>query len=257
MIIDFSKYSSIKIGPKLEVAVIDRVMAFDGIIVGGANNILISPSPVKKLAMLGEEFNFVEVLRRGFLRVGCATDAKIVHKIAKEHDLGGFEFMAKIPGKIGGLLAMNAGLKGHDISKIVVQVATQMGEIGKNECEFGYRKSAFKDTKIAFEVLFRATGSYNESLEKELSQARRNQPKGHSFGSCFKNPDNDSAGRLLEAAGLKGFRRGACGFSERHANFLINYGGGEFNDAVWLIEMARRKVYSRFGVSLEPEVIII
>ena len=78
-----------------------------------------------------------------------------------------------------------------------------------------------------------------------------------SFGSCFANPSGDHAGRLIEAAGLKGFRIGGCGFSEIHANFLINYGGGSFEDALNLINLAKERVYELFGIRLRCEVVIL
>ena len=100
-------------------------------------------------------------------------------------------------------------------------------------------------------------GEFDNELSNYLNQKRSNQPKGASFGSCFANPSGDHAGRLIEAAGLKGFRIGGCGFSEIHANFLINYGGGSFEDALNLINLAKERVYELFGIRLRCEVVIL
>lgn len=86
---------------------------------------------------------------------------------------------------------------------------------------------------------------------------RQNQPSTPSAGSCFKNPQGDYAGRLIEAVGLKGLRVGAMEFSKEHANFLVNHGGGTFDDAIYLIKEAQRRVLNEFGVLLECEIAIL
>jgi len=86
---------------------------------------------------------------------------------------------------------------------------------------------------------------------------RLNQPKEPSAGSCFKNPTGDYAGRLIEAAGLKGMRMGDMEFSNQHANFLINKGNGSYKDAIKLIELAENEVYEKFGIKLEREIIVV
>jgi UDP-N-acetylmuramate dehydrogenase len=83
------------------------------------------------------------------------------------------------------------------------------------------------------------------------------QPKEPSAGSCFKNPVGDYAGRLIEAVGLRGFRRGGAGFSQKHANFLVNLGGATFDEAIWLIDEAKRRVLESFGIALETEIKIV
>jgi UDP-N-acetylmuramate dehydrogenase len=90
-----------------------------------------------------------------------------------------------------------------------------------------------------------------------FAQMRSNQPNDPSAGSCFKNPPGDYAGRLIEAVGLKGVRRGNMAFSEVHANFLVNYGGGIYEDAIRLINEAQQKIFETFGISLQCEVVIV
>ncbi len=253
MKIDFSRYSSVKIGGVFEVEVLDSVREFAGVVVGGANNLLVSPTP-PPLAILGEEFDYTK-FENGILEIGGATNAAKIFKFARENHLGGFEILGGIPGRLGGLVTMNAGLKGLSIGDNLLFVIASGGEIAREDCGLGYRASDIKG--VIFGAKFEIKREFDEDLARDLAQARRNQPKGASFGSCFANPENDSAGRLIEAAGLKGKRIGGCGFSEKHANFLINYGGGTFADATALINLAKKAVFERFGVKLREEVRII
>ena len=91
---------------------------------------------------------------------------------------------------------------------------------------------------------------------KEFTKMRDNQPSVASAGSCFKNPKDDFAGRLIEAVGLKGIKKGDMSFSQLHANFLVNYGSGTFEDAVYLIETAKEKIKKEFDIDIEEEIII-
>ena len=104
---------------------------------------------------------------------------------------------------------------------------------------------------------FKLNFGFDILKDEALKNARSNQPSGASFGSIFKNPKNDFAGRLIEAVGLKGFSKGDAMLSDKHANFLINKKNASFEDAFFLIELARKKVFEEFGINLENEVIII
>ncbi|MCR8679803.1 MULTISPECIES: UDP-N-acetylmuramate dehydrogenase [Campylobacter] len=253
MKIDFSKYSSVKIGGIFEVELIDETSEFDGVMIGGANNILISPNP-PKMGILGSKFDYIK-LKNGVLKIGAKTSSAKIYKFAKDNNLGGFEFIKKIPGTLGGLITMNAGIKEYEISQNLKCVSTSKGLKSSSECEFRYRGSNIDG--VIFEANFEITKEFDDELSDYLNQKRNNQPNGASFGSCFANPKGDYAGRLIEAAGLKGFRIGGCGFSHKHANFLINYGGGTFEDALNLINLAKERVWEMFGISLRCEVVIL
>lgn len=253
MLIDFSKYSSVKIGAKHEVSVLNEVCDFRGIIVGNACNLLVGKE-AKNLGVLGDNFDYI-CLDDGVLKVGARTSAKKLYNFAKEHNLAGFELCASVPGSLGGLIKMNAGLKGYAISNFLLSVRTQNGEIFKDDCAFAYRKSGIKG--VIFEASFELKSGFDEGLKNDFDEARKNQPKGASFGSIFKNPSGDSAGRLIEAVGLKGRQIGACELSHKHANFLINHGGASFNDALALISLAFNEVKAKFGIELEKEVVIL
>lgn len=258
MIIDFKKYSSVRIGGSFEVEVIDEVREFSGFLVGGANNLLVSNEP-KKLGILGDKFDFIEILDTNkhhcLIKIGAKTKAKAMFDFAKKHDLKGFEFLLKIPGVLGGLLKMNAGLKDENISQNLLSIRTFKGEVLKEDAGFDYRFCALRE--VMFEAVFELEFGFDELKVQELKNARNNQPSGASFGSIFKNPKNDFAGRLIEAVGLKGFEKGDAMISSKHANFLINKHNASFADALFLINLAKERVFEAFGVRLVEEVIII
>ena len=252
--IDFSKFSSIKIGGVFKVEVLSEDFdEFNGVIIGGANNILISQNP-PRLGILSSEFDYIK-FDGEILEIGALTKSAKIYNFAKKNNLANFEFLKGIPGTLGGLITMNAGLLGYEISSNLISVLTNFGEFKKDELEFSYRKSKIKG--VIKSAKFRILKGFDESLSIEISKKRANQPRGNSFGSCFKNPVGLSAGKLIDECGLKGYKIGNCGFSQEHANFLINYGGGTFNEVLYLINLAKKRVFENFGVNLETEVVIL
>ncbi len=253
-VIDFSTYSSIKIGPKAEVLIIEEIDSYeDYTIIGGANNLLISPTP-PKLAMLGKRFDFLHVTKNR-LHIGGATPSGKILSFAKKHDIANFELMQKLPGTLGGMVKMNAGLKEWEIFNNLIAVKTQNGWVKKKDIEYGYRYADLEG--IVYEAKFEVKQGFDEKLLEMFKKLRDNQPSLPSAGSCFKNPKNDFAGKLLEEVDLKGYKIGDMGFSTEHANFLINYGKGKYEDAIKLIELAKRRVYEKRGIKLELEIKIL
>lgn len=253
--LDFAQFSSVKIGQKEKVAILtlENFQDFQGRIIGGANNILLSPKP-PKLGILATNYDFIE-LKNDVLHVGALTKSSKIFSFAKKNNLANLEFLAQIPGTLGGMLKMNAGLCGEEISDNLLSLRTNEGEFSKEELGFAYRKSEISGG--IFSAKFKVSYAFNETKVLFFKEKRANQPKGASFGSCFKNPENDSAGRLLEAVGLKNYKIGGAKFSEIHANFLINFNKASFEDAYNLITLAKKRVYEEFGIKLEEEVCII
>jgi UDP-N-acetylmuramate dehydrogenase len=253
--IDFRAYSSIKIGQPTAVHVIehDEEALEDGFVIGGAYNLLVSPSP-KKLLMLGSAYDYI-VQEENVLRVGAATMGGRLMSYAKKHGLAGFEFLTHIPGTIGGMLAMNAGVKEYEIFGSIQAVKFANGYKNRAEIKYGYRHADLDG--IALEAVFELKHGYDDGIIEKLKSMRENQPKDPSAGSAFKNPEGDYAGRLVEAIGLKGIREGGMSFSEKHANFLVNLGDGGFEDAMRLIEMAKKRVFEEHGKILELEIKIV
>jgi len=254
-LIDFSRYSSIKIGPTREVLILQRgdTIPNDRYLIGGANNLLLSPNP-PPLMMLGKEFATIE-LESNMLTIGASMPTGRIVSFARKHDISGFEFCAKLPGMLGGLLAMNAGVKKYEIFNILDSVEIDDGWVPKEQIAHGYRYAHLGG--VATAAKFKIKHGFSQTLLDELVALRANQPKEPSAGSAFKNPAGDSTGRLIEAVGLKGSRRGAMAWSEIHANFLVNLGGGSYEDAIHLIELAKERVYGEFGIALEQEIQIL
>lgn len=253
--INFSTFSSIKIGPTLDVLLLDSIIPLpEGYkLIGGANNLLVSPTP-PPLAMLDKCFDFIR-LEENVLHVGGATPGGKILSFAKKHDLAGFELMQKLPGTLGGMVAMNAGLKEWEIFNDLIAIRTEHGWSEKSKIEHGYRFAKIEG--VVYEATFTCKRGFDENLLAMFKRMRDNQPKEPSAGSCFKNPVGHFAGKLIEEAGFKGKQVGAMMFSNVHANFLVNLGDGTYEQATELITAVKEEVFKRFGVKLEKEIIIL
>ncbi len=253
--IDFSKYASIKVGPETEVLMIeekDRIPS-DRYLIGGANNLLVSPTP-PPLMMLSKDFAYIKE-KDNMLIIGAAMPTGRIVSYAKKHDMAGFEFCSKLPGTLGGMLAMNAGVKKYEIFNILDSIEIDGKWIPKEEIEHGYRFA--KLSGFATAAKFSIVKGFNASLLQELLSLRSNQPHDPSAGSAFKNPEGEYAGRLIEAVGLKGYRKGDMAWSDVHSNFLVNLGKGKFEDARYLIDLAKQKVLKEFNIVLKEEIKIL
>ncbi|NPA11485.1 MAG: UDP-N-acetylmuramate dehydrogenase [Epsilonproteobacteria bacterium] len=252
MIIDFSRYSSIKIGPVLEVKEITPENYNNEFIIGKATNTLISPN-AKNLGVISKKFDYIHI-KNGYLYVGAAASNKKLYNFAKKHNIGGFEFLRNLPGCIGGSVKMNAGVKDEEIFNSLLAVKSHK-LIEKKDIPHSYRYSAINYP--VFEAVFEIKGEYNPQKDEFLKNLRKNQPKGASLGSVFKNPKDDFAGRLIENAGLKGTKKGGILISPKHANFFINTGDGTFEDMMHLINLTQQRVFETSGINLELEIQII
>jgi UDP-N-acetylmuramate dehydrogenase len=194
---------------------------------------------------------------------GGATNAVCLHR-ARTAGLGGFEFACAIPGTIGGGVWMNAGAYGSDWAAILERALVVDGEgprwLTPAELGLSYRHSALRHGQVVARAEFVLAPRAEEQIKANVArlQALRKaaQPTNkRTFGSVFKNPDHElSAGRMLEACGLKGHRIGGAVISPRHANFIENANGARSGDALALMVEARRRAFEQFGVELEHEV---
>ena len=253
--IDFSKYSSIKIGQPTQVLMIEQGDDFpiDRYLIGGANNLLVSPIP-PPLMMLSKDFATI-TRKENILTIGASMPTGRIVSYAKKHDIAGFEFCSKLPGTLGGMLAMNAGVKAYEIFNILHSININGAWISAQDLEHGYRFA--KLGGIATYAKFEIHHGFSQQLLDELLSLRSNQPHEPSAGSVFKNPEDDFAGRLIEASGLKGLRKGQMQWSMVHANFLVNLGGGTYEDAKYLIDLAKNEVFKKFGIALLEEIKIL
>jgi len=253
--IDFSKYSSFKIGQKVDVAIIEdcNFNFKDYYIIGSCNNTLIGTNP-PPLAMLSKKFDYIKIVDNT-LSIGGATPSGKIISFCKKHNIANFEFIAHLPGKLGGIVYMNAGLKEDEIFNNLLSIRTCSGEKNKKDIKYGYRFTNINE--VILEANFSLKYGFDNKKIVTYKSMRSNQPSTPSAGSCFKNPVGDYAGRLIEEVGLKGKKVGAMEFSNIHANFLVNNGGGTFKDAMYLITEAKNRIYNKFNIWLECEIVIL
>jgi len=253
-IIDFKKYSSIHIGSKHKVKIINEIGDYSKYtIIGKCHNTIISNNP-PSLAMLGDEFDYI-LQKNNKLIVGAATSSGKLLVYCKKHNIAHFELLAKLPGNMGGLVKMNAGLKQYEIFNHLHSIKTNNGEFLKKDIDHTYRHTSIDG--IIYEVTFDIHEGYDKQMQNEFVKMRDNQPNLPSAGSCFKNPKEHSAGYLIENVGLKGHTIGGMAFSSLHANFLVNMGNGTYDEAMKLINLAKEKVKEKFSIDLEIEIVIL
>jgi UDP-N-acetylmuramate dehydrogenase len=194
------------------------------------------------------------------VEAGAGASLPALANLAAARGLAGLEFAAGIPGTLGGALVMNAGWHEHEIGPVVHAVERVLPDGSVEtwtgaQCAFGYRTSALRHERGLVELRADAPAAVRARLDAYAASRRANQPTDlPSCGSVFLKPPGDFAGRLIEAAGLKGAREGALEVSRKHANFFVNLGGGTARDALALIERVESEVEARFGVRLTREV---
>ncbi len=253
--IDFCKFSSIKIGGEIDVEILENCDDLNkkAFLIGSCNNILIGTNP-PPLMKLSKKYDYIKI-ENNLLKIGAATPSGKINSFCKKNNIANFEFCSHLPGTLGGLVFMNAGLKEYEIFNNLLSILTCEGSKNKDEIDYGYRFTNI--SSIILEATFELKSGFDEDRVLMFKKMRSNQPLIASAGSCFKNPKNDYAGRLIEKVGLKGKRVGDMEFSQKHANFLINHGKGRFDDAMQLIDEAKKRVLSQFNIHLECEIKIL
>jgi UDP-N-acetylmuramate dehydrogenase len=232
--------------------------------IGLGSNLLVADAGVDALVLrLDGELAGVEIDGEVVRAGGGAANAVVLHR-ARTAGLGGIEFACAIPGTIGGGVWMNGGAYGGDFSQVLERalVATPDGTGWLTPAELGlsYRHSNLRHGQVVVQAELRLRPRDPDEIKAEVRtlNARRKeaQPTNRrTFGSVFKNPEHElSAGRLLEACGLKGHRIGGAQISPKHANFIENAGGARTADALALMGEARRRARDQFGVELVHEV---
>ncbi len=232
---------------------------------GGSNTVFCVEHFPGVILRLGREFAEVKRIGENILEAGAAAPLSALVRKAADASLEGLEFCIGIPGQVGGALWGNAGQKGMSVCPLVEQVEgfTRSGEpvlLQRGAFAYGYRYSALSQfvlSSIRFVLKTCDSSAIANNLKGFLS-VRRKQPLGlHSSGCIFKNPEGDSAGRLIDAAGLKGYSIGGAEVSDVHANFIINKTGATAHDIESLIDYIRATVEKQFGVELQLEVQLV
>jgi len=238
-------------------------------VLGGGSNILISDRGVREVVILNKAkaLRFEETERPQVWAESGAGFGQLAHRAAAR-GLSGLEWAATVPGTVGGAVYGNAGAFGGDVAHSLVQaeVLTQAGREtwSVEEMGYGYRTSRLKrmeERAVVLAARFALEAATKEAASEKIAQlsARRKatQPPGASMGSMFKNPEGDHAGRLIEAAGLKGSRIGSAEISTVHGNFFVNRDDTRASDVRALIQLAQETVEEKTGIRLELEIELI
>lgn len=237
-------------------------------IIGQGSNVLIADQGVTGLVVLMRRFNKITRLSNNRVQIGAGASLPEIIKYLARNNLGGAEFLAGIPGSLGGAAFMNAGLRGQAISDIIesIWIVNAQGRINKlnaKDIDFKYRSSSIQEIKavitdIVVKLKKQPKSKIVKRIKKYIEMRKLKQPQGlPNAGSVFKNPTSKPAGKLLELAGCKGLRRGKAMFSDKHANFIVNLGGAKASDVRGLMKTGMRRVKKRFKITLEPEIIEI
>jgi UDP-N-acetylmuramate dehydrogenase len=236
------------------------------LVLGAGTNLLVADAGVEGLVVRCVSRGWKVEGRRVFAQAGLKMMR--LARICADHDLTGFDWAIGVPGTVGGAVYQNAGCWGTELVEVLVSAQGHCPGGGPRtwapaELELGYRRSALRDGRLAGALV---TGAWIELAPGDGAASRRRmahwtaertrtQPiRTLNCGSVFRNPAGDSAGRLVEAVGLKGAREGAAEVSTRHANFIVNLGGATAADVDRLVRRVQLEVLARFGVALEPEV---
>lgn len=237
-------------------------------VLGGGSNVLIADGELSIALLHTQELSSMNVSIQGpdvFIKCGAGVALRSVFSLALRSGWSGLEFAVGIPGTVGGAIFGNAGTLAGDMRSVVFEVETveRDGSFRKwraGEIAWEYRKCGLAGTegRILSEATLKLVVSSRESLMRTIELAvsgRRTQPKGVKTAGCvFKNPPEDSAGRLLDAGGCKQLSLGGARVSPLHANFIENHANCTADDILSLALLCRKRVFERFGIMLEFEI---
>ncbi len=235
------------------------------LVIGKGSNLLVADAGFDGLCLrLGEAFSSLRI-EGGEVVAGGALAYPVLARRTAAAGLSGMEWAVGIPGSVGGAVRMNAGGHGAETRETLVSaelVSLRQGGGRRTalaaELGFSYRHSAVGPNDVVVSARFALSPGDPAAASARIAEIvrwrRENQPGGQNAGSVFTNPPGDSAGRLVEAAGLKGFRIGTAAVSDKHANFIQADPGGSADDVRRVIEAVREKVAASTGVALEVEV---
>lgn len=237
-------------------------------IAGNLSNVIVSSFGYDGAVISTKKLNKIQVDGNKII-AGAGVRGTKLSKIALENGLSGMEFMIAFPGSIGGEVYMNAGAHGQEIASIlkfakIYSPQDGLLELSNKELEFGYRtsichKKNYSVLEVEFELLPKSRDEIQLKIDENLSFRKTKQPDLTipNCGSTFKNPTGDSAGRLLDAVGVKGLKVGGMKVWENHANFIVNDGEATSLDALQLMFEMYKRVKEKFNIELKPEIIFL
>ena len=278
-------YTSFKLGGEAEALVtVDNCSQLQGLltfckqekihyrIIGKGTNLIISDAGFRGvIVVLGKGFKEIRVVEEAekdiLVEIGAAATLTALCKYCMRYGYSGSEFSFGIPGTVGGAVIMNAGAWGGEISDIIESITLVdsggLTVLGREELDFSYRswndyRNKYEDSVVAATTL-KLEKTDSMRVEKECQSIMGKRKKAQPItlpnaGSFFKNPPGDSAGRLVDDCGLKGYQIGQVKVSEAHGNFFVNLGDGSSKDVVRLMEYVRCEVLKKHSIELQPEV---
>lgn len=236
------------------------------LVLGRGSNVVIADAGFDGLVVrLGTDFSWIRFEDEGNVAAGGATAVPGLARVAAREGRGGLEFLAGIPGSVGGAVRMNAGCHGSDTAdwllhaRIVDLADGALSERSPEALGLRYRHSELGALEVVTAAHFRTVPVEREEGERRIREItrwrRQHQPGGTlNAGSVFKNPPGDAAGRIIDAMGLKGYRVGGASVSEKHANFFVAHSEATAQDVYDLVWAVRKRVGEETGVWLDPEV---
>jgi len=238
------------------------------IILGAGSNTLIRDGGVKGIAIkLGSQFSYLNILSSNIIEAGAATLDKKIADFALENSLTGLEFLACIPGSIGGAIRMNSGCYGENISQIlhsinVIDIFGNKKEILASDIKFHYRKSNLDQDLIITSVKLKGKVFSKQLIQNKqqalIKKKKNSQPSQiKTCGSTFKNTENKKAWELIKESNCQNYQIGSAKISEKHCNFFVNEGKATAKELEDLINKVKETVYQKTKINLELEIIII
>lgn len=238
-------------------------------IIGNGSNLLVKDEGVHALIIkIANKFSGFEV-NGEYIKAYSGCSVPKLSQIAKENSLSGLEFACGIPGSVGGGIRMNAGAYGSEMVNVVEKVGFldengNLKEIDGKDAHFTYRHSMFVDNPqyvVVYAIYKLVKGNKEEIskiMEENMNSRKQKQPIEYpNFGSVFKRPEGYFVGKLVDDCGLKGYKIGGAQVSTKHSGFMINIGDATCKDVLDLIEYVKEKVYEKFNVKLQEEVVIL
>lgn len=276
-----SKYTSYRIGGPAEILALPRTQEHIRIIgeylrrsgkpffvLGNGSNVLAPDEGFPGVIVCTRELEPILEFTGNKVRVSASTlNARLLRACA-EQGLGGIEYLSGVPGNIGGAVFMNAGTASGWIESSLesVELCSFEGKIrtlSKGDLQFSYRQQHFlKEDELVWAATLVLSKLDPEKIKASLAEAVRKRKAAQpielpSCGSVFRNPDGKNAWKLIEEAGLRGIARGGARFSPKHCNFIVNEGSASREDVLFLIQLAKEKVYTLFGIELHEEVVLL
>ncbi|MBS9776169.1 MAG: UDP-N-acetylmuramate dehydrogenase [Fusobacterium sp.] len=271
---EIKEYSNMKVGGKAKKLIIlekkeELINIYknekDIFLLGNGTNVLFTDEYIDKTFICTKNVNRIENLEDRRVKIEMGATINDLIDFMGENNYSGLESLYGIPGTIGGLIYMNGGAFGVEIFDKIESIEIldenfEIREIKKEDLKVSYRRTEVQDKKwLVVGAIFKFDENFDAARVKEIKELRESKHPldKPSLGSTFKNPTGDFAARLISECNLKGYSVGGAKISEKHPNFILNMGNAKFKDIEKILKTVKEKVFEKFSVKLEEEIIII